>query len=229
MTPLPGLELAGVGQQYGEMTVLHPLDLEVRPGECVALMGANGSGKSTLLRIAVGRERPTTGTVSFAGVPVDDSEPRTRARIAVVSDGPAFYPDLTVRQHLELVAIAHGAREETDARVAVALARTRLTDHADLRPAALSSGKAQQLLLASALVRPRDLLVLDEPEQRLDPGSRAALGRQLREERERGTAVLFATHDGKLAEEVADRLLLLEEGRLIAQGPPGRVLAEATL
>ncbi|MFF4365451.1 ABC transporter ATP-binding protein [Streptomyces sp. NPDC001594] len=224
MTGAPLLQLAGVRKTYGERTVLHPLDLTLRPGECVALMGPNGSGKSTLLRIAIGRDRPSEGTVTFDGSPLHEDDPRVRARIAVVADGPSFYPDLTARQHLQLVAVAHGAGTGAAALVDHALEHTRLTPQADLRPSALSSGQAQQLLLAASLVRPRDLLVLDEPEQRLDPEARTRLMDHIRRERLRGVAVVFATHHTELAEGAADRVLVLADGRLVDEGPPGSVL-----
>ncbi|MER5727526.1 ABC transporter ATP-binding protein [Streptomyces sp. NPDC002138] len=227
MSDAPLLQLDGVRKTYGERTVLHPVDLTLRPGESVALMGPNGSGKSTLLRIAVGRDRPTEGAVTFDGSPLHEDDPRVRARIAVVADGPSFYPDLTVRQHLRLVAVAHGAGGGAGTLVAHALEHTRLTGQADLRPSALSSGQAQQLLLAASLVRPRDLLVLDEPEQRLDPEARTRLMEHIRQERLRGVAVVFATHHTELALGAADRVLVLADGRLVDEGPPGSVLREA--
>lgn len=190
-------------------------------------MGPNGSGKSTLLRIAVGRDLPSEGTVVFDGSPLHEDDPRVRARIAVVADGAAFYPDLTVRQHLELVAVAHGAGTGADALVERALDLTRLSGRAGLRPSALSSGQTQQLLLAAALVRPRDLLVLDEPEQRLDPEARTRLREHIRQEQHRGGTVLFATHHTELALGAADRVLVLADGRVVAEGPPGSVLSEA--
>lgn len=101
------LRLRGVSRTYGERKALHPLDLDLRPGECTALFGHNGSGKSTLLRIAAGRDTPTTGEALFAGRPVSEDDPQVRARVAVVGDMVACYPDLTVREHLELVAVAH--------------------------------------------------------------------------------------------------------------------------
>ncbi|MFK0257581.1 ABC transporter ATP-binding protein [Streptomyces sp. NPDC090445] len=227
MTRTPLLELAGVQRTYDERTVLHPVDFVLRPGESVALMGPNGSGKSTLLRMAVGRDRPSAGTVAFDGSPLYEDDPRVRARIAVVAEGPSFYPDLSVRQHLELVAVAHGAGARAPALVDAALDATRLTDRAGLRPSALSSGQAQQLLLAASLVRPRDLLVLDEPEQRLDPEARTRLTEHIRREQRRGVAVVFATHHAELALGAADRVLVLADGRLVADGPPEQVLREA--
>lgn len=211
------LTLAGVSRRFGEREALKPLDLHVAPGERVALVGANGSGKSTLLRLACGRDRPTTGSVRFDGLPMTEDDPRVRSRVAVVAEALSCYPDLTVRQHLELVAVAH-AVPDPGAVVERCLHEQRLAAHADALPGSLSSGQAQAMLLAAAWVRPRDLLVLDEPEQRLDPAARDRLAARLRAEGDRGTAVLFATHHPGLAHAVADRVLVLEDGRVVADG-----------
>lgn len=220
------LRLAGVSRRYGEREALSPLDLTVAPGERVALLGSNGSGKSTLLRIACGRDRPTTGTVTFDGAPMSEDDIRVRARVAVVGDALSSYPDLTVRQHLELVAVAH-AVPEPDARIAELLRAHALSEHADAVPGTLSSGQTQAMLLAAALLRPRDLLLLDEPEQRLDHRARERLAALIRGEGERGTAVLFATHHRELARACAHRALLLDEGTVVAEGTPDAVLKAA--
>ncbi|MFG3257242.1 ABC transporter ATP-binding protein [Streptomyces sp. NPDC048172] len=218
------LELRGVSRAYGERQALRPLDLAMRGGECVALVGVNGSGKSTLLRIASGRERPSRGKVFFDGQPLREEDPRVRARVAVVGDTVACYPDLTAREHLVLVALGQGVGDEAEAWADVVLADRGLSGHAHSYPSALSSGQLQALLLASAFVRPRELLILDEPEQRLDPGARDRLAEQLCEEKEGGVAVLLATHHADLAARVADRVIALEEGRVLAEGEPGSVL-----
>ncbi|WTW98945.1 ABC transporter ATP-binding protein [Streptomycetaceae bacterium NBC_01309] len=213
-----------MSRRFGEREALKPLDLHVAPGERVALVGANGSGKSTLLRLACGRDRPTTGSVHFDGLPMTEDDPRVRSRVAVVAEALSCYPDLTVRQHLELVAVAH-AVPDPGAVVERCLDEQRLAAHADALPGSLSSGQAQAMLLAAAWVRPRDLLVLDEPEQRLDPAARDRLAARLRAEGDRGTAVLFATHHPALAHAVADRVLVLEDGRVVADGAGDRVPA----
>ncbi|HET9656394.1 MAG TPA: ABC transporter ATP-binding protein [Kineosporiaceae bacterium] len=217
------LRLAGVARDYAARRVLHPVDLVVRAGECVALLGPNGSGKSTLLRIAAGRDVPSAGQVLFDGRPLSEDDLQARARIAVVADGSGYYPDLSVREHLLLVAVAHGA-DDPHGWVDWALADRRLTEKADHLPSALSSGQTQALLLASALVRPRDLLVLDEPEQRLDPDARRDLATRIVAEKSDGVAVLLATHHVELAAAVAERVLLLDEGRVVGDGPPAEVL-----
>jgi ABC-type multidrug transport system ATPase subunit len=219
------LRLRKISRTYGERRALLPLDLDVAAGQCTALYGHNGSGKSTLLRIAAGRDAPTSGQALFAGRVVSEDDPEVRARVAVVGDTVACYPDLTVREHLELVTVAH-AVDDAAAWIDQVLADRRLSDHANSLPGALSSGQMQSLLLASALVRPRDLLVLDEPEQRLDPDARRRLAELLVAEKESGVAVLIATHQTDLAEAVADHMVALEDGRVIATGSPAAVLRQ---
>ncbi|GAA0683123.1 amino acid ABC transporter ATP-binding protein [Kitasatospora atroaurantiaca] len=220
------LQLSGVSRTYGERQVLHPVDLELAAGECVALLGHNGSGKSTLLRIAAGRELPTSGTVRFDGLPMNENDPRIRARVAVVGDTVACYPDLSVREHLLLVAVAHGVAD-AKAWIEHVLADRNLAEQADAFPSALSSGQMQSLLLACAMVRPRDLLLLDEPEQRLDPDARRRLAELLKAELADGVSVLLVTHHTDLALEVADRVVVLEDGKVLAKGAPRSVLADS--
>ncbi|WP_223290903.1 ABC transporter ATP-binding protein [Streptomyces avicenniae] len=202
-----------MSRTHGDRRILAPLDLDVDAGECVALLGHNGAGKSTLMRLAAGRDRPTTGSVTFDGRPLSEDDPRTRARVALVGDSLTCYPDLTVRQHLELVAAGHRV-PDVDARITAALATHRLTARADALPAELSSGQTQELLLAAALLRPTDLLLLDEPEQRLDPDARARLATVLADHRRTGTAMLLVTHHRELAAALADRTYLLADGTL---------------
>lgn len=220
----PLLQLAGVSRAYGQRTVLHRVDLTIGRGECVAVLGHNGSGKSTLMRIAAGRDTPTTGTVTFDGLPMRENDTRVRARVAVVGDTAACYPDLTVREHLQLVAVAHGV-EGAEEWIDHILTDRLLGEHAQALPSALSSGQLQSLLLASALVRPRDLLLLDEPEQRLDPDARHRLADLINAETTDGVGVLLVTHHAELARAIADRALVLRDGRVVADGAPDEVLA----
>jgi ABC-type multidrug transport system ATPase subunit len=219
------LELSGVSRTYGEREALAPIDLKLHARRCVVLLGANGSGKSTLLRIACGRDTPTSGTVRLGGSALTEEDVRVRTQIGVVGDQVGYYPDLTVAEHLHLVAVAHGAGDDADELVAGALVDCRLDEHADALPGSLSSGQTQALLLASVLVRPRRLLVLDEPEQRLDPAARDWLAGVLAAEKRAGTALLIATHHTDLAASVADRVVVLREGEVVADGKPDKVLA----
>ena len=219
------LQLTGVSRSYGDRIALCPIDLSVAPGQCVAVLGVNGSGKSTLLRIAAGRDQPSGGQVRYAGRPMTEDDLVARTEIAVVGDLASAYPDLTVREHLQLVAVAHGAGATMTTEVDRALRECRLDDHGDALPGSLSSGQLQALQLATVLVRPRRLLVLDEPEQRLDPGARRWLAGLLTAEKTAGAALLLATHHTELAAAVADHAVVLSDGAVVAEGPPPVALA----
>ncbi len=220
----PLLMLAGVSRSYGELEALKPVDLGVAMGQCVALLGVNGSGKSTLLRIAAGRDTPTTGQVRYGGAPLHEDDLVARTEIAVAGDASSTYPDLTVREHLMLVAVAHGGGQLAPSLVDGALEECRLADHGDALPGSLSSGQRQALQLAAVLVRPRRLLILDEPEQRLDPGARQWLADLLVAQKAAGAALLLATHHLELAEAVADEVIVLDDGQVIARGAPREAL-----
>ena len=223
--PPPLLALTGVSRKYGERLALSPVDVAVAAGRCVAVMGANGSGKSTLLRIAAGRDSPTTGQVVYAGRGLTQDDVAVRTEIAVVGDMVSAYPDLTVREHLQLVAVAHGAGRGSDELVDRALLECRLADHAAALPGSLSSGQRQALHLAAMLVRPRRLMVLDEPEQRLDPAARRWLAGLLLTQKRAGATLLMATHHAELATAVADHVIVLRDGEVIGRGTPDAALA----
>ncbi len=223
--PVPLLTLTGVSRSYGERRALLPVDLALAAGQCVAVLGVNGSGKSTLLRIAAGRDTPTAGRVSYQGRVLTEDAMVVRTDIAVVGDVVSAYPDLTVREHLLLVAVAHGAGRDAGDLAGRALAECRLGDHGDALPGSLSSGQLQALHLAAVLVRPRRLLVLDEPEQRLDPAARRWLAGLLSAEKQAGTGLLMATHHVDLAAAVADQVVVLGDGAVITRGTPADALA----
>jgi ABC-2 type transport system ATP-binding protein len=221
----PLLALTGVSRRYGERLALSPIDLMLAAGRCVAVLGVNGSGKSTLLRIAAGRDTPTTGRAVYAGRLLTQDDLVVRTEIAVVGDMVSAYPDLTVREHLQLVAVAHGAGRGAGDLVDAALRECRLADHGGALPGSLSSGQTQALHLAAVLVRPRRLMVLDEPEQRLDPAARRWLAGLLGAEKRAGAALLIATHHTELAAAVADDVVVLSDGAVIAQGAAEQTLA----
>jgi len=223
-TPPPLLALTAVSRNYGERRALLSLDLEVAAGRCAAIMGVNGSGKSTLLRIAAGRDTPTSGQARYAGRLLSQDDLVVRTEIAVVGGMASPYPDLTVREHLQLVAVAHGAGRDADELIDSALSQCRLSDHADVLPGSLSSGQSQALMLAAVLVRPRRLIVLDEPEQHLDPAARRWLAGLLLAEKRRGTALLVATHHTELATAIADHVIVLSDGAVVSRGAPDTAL-----
>ena len=197
----------GAVRVYGGDRVIGPVCLAAGPGECVALTGPNGSGKSTLLRVACGIDRPDEGSVRVRGEEPRPHDLEFRRRVLVL-DEVSHFPDLTVREHLLLVAVGHGLGRAADRRVDEVLEECRLAGHRDLSPYKLSSG-LRQLMAIAALLLPSEpeLFILDEPERHLDGSARTWLGEVLAARKRVGTAILFASHSGELVRAVADRVV----------------------
>lgn len=195
---------------HGGSPVCAPVTVGVPAGSALALVGPNGAGKSTVLQTLVGLLPPLAGTVHFAGRPVDEREAPFRRAVATVLDDDAFFPSLTGEEHLLLTARGHGVADP-EAVVAAEVAAFGLQDRAGALPSALSSGQRRRLALAAALVRPARLLVLDEPERRLDAPMRRLLAARLADVVAAGTAVVFASHDAGFVDALADRVLVVDD------------------
>jgi ABC-2 type transport system ATP-binding protein len=206
----PLLRVRGLRRRFGDIDVITGLDLEVAAGEAVALTGRNGAGKSTVLRCITGADKPTAGTIELDGVAMDERSPIVRSALAVVMDDMDFFPDLSVVEHLDLFAKAHGI-PDAEQIVDDVLHEVGLIPQSGQLPGTLSSGQRRRLALASAFVRPRRLLVLDEPEQRLDAAGLEWLAERLKREKAEGLGVLLASHAAVLVEAVADRVIDIGE------------------
>ncbi len=184
------------------LRILAPVSLTIRAGECTALIGENGSGKTTFLRVLLGLDEPTTG-----GVRLNDRV-LTRRDIASVIQMPPFFENLTVLEHLVFVRSSWGLPSGMDIPYELldAFEVGRLARHF---PDELSSGERQLVALCLGLARPARLLVLDEPEQRLDEGRRAKLAEILTSRADQGVGIVLATHASDLREAVADHVLSL--------------------
>ncbi len=202
------LTVRGMNRRFADRTILDGLDLDVDAGEAVAVVGPNGSGKSTLLRCIVGADESDGGSVTLDGRALDERAPEIRRDLAVVMDDLDFFPDLSVVEHLDLVARAHGQSDAEEVVNAV-LGEVGLMEVSGQLPSTLSSGQRRRLALASAFVRPRRLLVLDEPEQRLDVDGVQWLGAKLLAEKAEGRAILLVSHDADLVTRVCDRVMRL--------------------
>ncbi len=213
----PVLSVQNISKSFGPVRIVENFSLEVFPGEAIALTGRNGAGKSTLLRMIIGAQRPESGRIEFEGQRMSETNPDIRRGIATVIDDLDFFPDLSVVEHLDLLARAHGV-PDSDAAVDEVLAEVQLVPQSGQLPGTLSSGQRRRLALATAFVRPRRLLILDEPEQRLDVEGVAWLAARLVAERDRGLAIIMASHDPHLVAEVATRTVRLEGARLAEQG-----------
>lgn len=208
------LRATGLVAGYGGNDVCGPVDLVLEAGQALGIVGFNAAGKSTLLRTLVGYQEPVSGESVILGSFTDDSSFIYRKAVSVVFDEDAFFPSLSVEEHLQLIAGGHQI-EEPQAAVEAELKFFDLTAARTSYPHRLSSGQRRRLLLAAALLRPSLLLVLDEPEQRLDPVMCAALALRLRHLADAGTALLVITHDPEFLTMVADSVLLIVDGQVI--------------
>lgn len=208
------VRVEGASISRGSTRVLDAVWFDVEAGSAICLTGPNGSGKTTLLRSLAGLGKPSSGRILIAGEPVDERSPRFRRRVGALLGSVPFAMTLTAMEHLTVVAASwrSGRREAEDVAASV-LTRLGIQDLSERFPHELSSGQFQLLSLATALARPFDVLVLDEPEQRLDEHRRELLADILTEERERGAAIVVATHSRPLVEALGAAELRLGDGR----------------
>jgi ABC-2 type transport system ATP-binding protein len=208
-TPQPvTLSAAGIAKHIEGNVLLRPVDLTVTSGECVVLRGENGSGKTTLLRILAGTLEASEGSATLDGGSIDERDPATRARVAALIGSPTAYRDLTVVDHLVLIDSTWGGDIGTADERADDLLATLEIDHLTERfPHELSSGQQQLFHLAMVLFRPARVLLLDEPEQRLDTHKRGLLTDLLLARKAQGAAMVVACHDPTMTAALGDHVV----------------------
>ena len=227
----PEIAVAGLRKSFGDLEVLRGIDLEVAKGQVVCVIGPSGSGKSTLLRCVNLLEQPSAGTVTVGGVELTDPDcdlDRERRRIGMVFQQFNLFGHLSV---LDNVALPQrrvlGTDRATAERVARDnLARVGLADKASAFPAQLSGGQQQRAAIARALAMGPEVMLFDEPTSALDPelvGDVLAVMRSLAEE---GMTMLVVTHEMSFAREVADRVVFMDGGHVVEDGPARQVIGD---
>jgi ABC-2 type transport system ATP-binding protein len=201
-----------VGKRYGQREALRAVSFSAAPGELLGVIGPNGAGKTTLLSILAGIQAPTSGSV--LGPP--------EARVGWVPQQPAVYSKLTVAENLRLFARLEGL-DDVEPAVARMLEQADLHERADDELERLSGGNRQRVNVAVGLIGDPAVLLLDEPSASLDPRQRARLWEFIGGLAQRGTNVIFSTHDVAEAERYADRLLVLADGELLFEGTPAEL------
>ena len=223
----PALQLRGLVKNF-ERPAVDGLDLTVRTGEFYALLGPNGAGKTTTLRIVAGLLRPDAGEVSVLGIDALADPIAAKREIAWVSDEPMIYDKLTPFEFLEFVSGLWSIPAEVgEARARELIGWLGLEPHAHERCQSFSKGMRQKVALAGALVHEPRLLILDEPLTGLDAGSARQVKELLAERVRGGVSVILTTHILEVAERLAERIGVLDKGRLIAEGTLEELRAQA--
>lgn len=218
------LEVGQVGFSFASTRVLDDVSMDVKGGEVVALLGPNGAGKSTLVSLLIGARKPAAGSILLHGC-----KPRgrhgSRHRIGWVPQAITLYPRLTVVENLRALGRIMGLRGQALADgVDRALQLSALAAKREQRVEALSGGQQRLLNIGMALVHSPDLLILDEPTAGVDRSANRHLKRMIRELRQQGLAILLTTHELEDADELADRLVILVDGKVRAAGKTDRVI-----
>ena len=219
----PAIELTDLGRTFGPVVAVDRVDLTVPEGEIVALLGPNGAGKTTTLDIVFGLSEPTRGTARVLGRAPRDAV--QHGLISAVLQTGGLLADLTVAETMHYVAATYGDAHDD---VADVMARAGLTELAGRRVSKCSGGQQQRLRFALALLPDPRLLVLDEPTAGMDVSARREFWSVMREEAARGRTVVFATHYLEEADDFADRIVLMAQGRVVADGSTAEIRATAT-
>jgi len=215
----PLIEMRQLVKRYGEKAAVDGVSLEVHGGEIFGFLGPNGAGKTTTIKVIVGLLQPTSGTVRVGGHDVQKEPLQAKASSGYVPDEPHLYPKLTGRELLRFVGDLYGVTgEQVERRIDELLRLFDLTPAADDTIDSYSHGMRQKTALAAALVHDPKVLVLDEPTVGLDPKSARLIKDLLRQMAERGAAVFLSTHILEIAENMCDRIGIINQGRLIASG-----------
>ena len=215
------LRVRGATLEFAPGAGVLGIDLEVVAAEVHALVGLNGAGKSTLMRLALGMLHPSSGRIEVLGAPLSSATSTTWARVGHLVDRPLAYGELTVRENLDVVARLHGlAPSRTRQVVADALGEFGLEPYADRRFRTLSSGNAQRVGLAGALLHHPELVVLDEPTNALDPAGVLLLREVLLARMRAGAGVLVSSHHLDEVARVGTRVSLVNRGRVIGALDP---------
>jgi ABC-2 type transport system ATP-binding protein len=225
----PVLRCQGLRKAYRDLVAVDGVTFGISPGETYGLLGPNGAGKTTTISMVAGLLRPDRGEIEVAGRPMTPSATDTKAHVGLVPQELAVYPDLTGRENLRFFARLYRlGRTRMDRRVDEVLEVIGLTDRADDRAGEYSGGMRRRLNIGIGLLHEPALLILDEPTVGVDPQSRNAILESVEELAVAGMAVLYTTHYMEEAERLCDRIGIIDEGRLVAEGSHRELITEVS-
>ena len=225
--PEPLISARGLTKRYGDFTAVDAIDFDVMKGESFGLLGPNGAGKSTTMRIIAATSRRTAGTITILGRDPEQHGPQVRAHLGVVPQQDNLDTELTVTENLYIYGRYFGlSKKFVRAKVAELLAFAQLEEKKDVKVEALSGGMKRRLTIARALVSEPDILMLDEPTTGLDPQARHILWDRLFRLKEDGVTLIITTHFMDEAEQLCDRLMVMDKGKIMAEGSPAQLIKE---
>ncbi|WP_025028891.1 ABC transporter ATP-binding protein [Caldalkalibacillus mannanilyticus] len=214
------LELIDVTGGYtGNKPVIHNVSFQIEPGEIVALIGLNGAGKSTTIKHILGLLQPFQGAIKIKGQTFTESPEQYRAQYSYIPEYPIYYEELTLWEHLELIAMTYGIEREVFLeRAPILLKEFRMEKRKNMFPNQFSKGMKQKLIIMMAFLIQPSLYIVDEPLLGLDPLGIRSLLQWLVKCKENGAGILMSTHILATAEKYCDRFIILHEGKIKAQG-----------
>jgi lipooligosaccharide transport system ATP-binding protein len=214
-------------KSYGERIAVDGIDFDVRPATCFGFLGPNGAGKTTTMKMIYGLATVGGGDLRVLGLEARTQRRAIKARLGVVPQETNLDGEVTVLENLLVQASYFGIEKQTaEARARELLEFTRLADRCDDKIPSLSGGMKRRLLVARALVNEPDMVVLDEPTTGLDPQARLAVWRSLESLKRRGVTLLLTTHYMEEAARLCDRLVIMDEGSIVAEGEPGSLVRQ---
>ena len=221
------IDIENLRKSFGDVEVLKGINLTIKEKEVVVIIGPSGSGKSTLLRCMNYLEEPTSGKVSVDGIVLDGEANinKVREEVGMVFQRFNLFPHMTVLDNIMLapIKVRHSTKAEAEDTARKLLARVGLADKADAYPSQLSGGQQQRVAIARALAMKPKVMLFDEPTSALDPEMVGEVLDVMRKLAEEGMSMVIVTHEMGFAREVGDRLLFVDDGRIIEQGDPKEV------
>jgi lipooligosaccharide transport system ATP-binding protein len=223
----PIVSARALTRHYGDYCAVDSIDFDIAPGKCFGFLGPNGAGKTTTLRMAMGLTPVSSGELTVFGLSVTEHATTIRARTGIVPQADNLDPDFSVEENLQVYASFFGlSSTQVASRIDTLLDFVSLSGRRHAKPDALSGGMQRRLTIARALINEPELIVLDEPTTGLDPQARHVIWGRLTELKARGKTLLLTTHYMEEAERLCDELVIMDHGRILAQGSPRELIKQ---
>jgi len=209
----PAIKVEGLRFSYGDLEAVKGISFDVQPGEILGFLGPNGAGKSTTIKMLTGQITPKSGSAQVLGIDVSSDDPNLQAQIGVCFEEKNLYLNMSAKENLDFYASLFGIKEPETMEI---LRRVGLAERAKDRVSSFSKGMRQRMMISRSFINKPKVLFLDEPTDGLDPVTSAQIRKTIKEEAERGAAVLLTTHDMFEADELSDRVAFINDGEIVA-------------